>query len=175
MLIEYLPELIPAAIGMILTLVHGLVNNLPLLIDTAIDLILAIVDGLINSLPIIIEMAPQIIEALINGLVYAIPQLLEAAVAVIVALVSYLTDPNNLAMLIESTIAIMFALLTGMIQNMATFVTFVPQLFKAVVTAFANTDWGVYWQEFNSWNKGRRIERHSGLVGYSKRRSKKSV
>jgi len=34
MLIEYLPELIPAAIGMILTLVHGLVNNLPLLIDT---------------------------------------------------------------------------------------------------------------------------------------------
>jgi hypothetical protein len=86
-------------------------------------------------------MAPQIIEALINGLVYAMPKLWEAAAAVIVALVSYLTDPNNLAMLIESTIAIMFALLTGMIQNIATFVTFVPQLFKAVVTAFANTDW----------------------------------
>ena len=141
MLIKYLPELIPAAIGMILTLVQGLLNNLPLLIDTAIDLILAIVDGLIASLPIIIEMAPQIIESLINGIVYAIPKLLEAAVAIISKLAEYLLDPNNLAMLIESTIAIMFALLTGMIQNMATFVTFVPQLFKAVVTAFANTDW----------------------------------
>jgi len=141
MLIEYLPELIPAAIGMILTLVHGLLNNLPLLIDTAIDLILAIVDGLINSLPIIIEMAPQIIEALINGLVYAMPKLLEAAVDIILAFAEYLLNPDNIATLVLAAIQIVSAIAAGMINNVANLINVVPKIYEKLKTAFSNTDW----------------------------------
>ena len=140
-LIEYLPELIPAAVEMILTLVQGLLDNLPSLIDTAIDLILAIVDGLIASLPIIIEMAPEIIESLINGIVYALPKLFEAAIAIIMSLAEYLLSPEGIALLVNSAILIIGALVTGMINNVSNIIAVVPKMFETLKTAFTNMDW----------------------------------
>ena len=52
---EALPELIPAAVEMIVALVQGLVDALPMILQAALQLILGLAQGLLEAIPELIE------------------------------------------------------------------------------------------------------------------------
>jgi phage-related protein len=70
-----LPDLIPAAIQLVITLIMGILDNIGKIQDVAIDLVVAVIEGIITALPELIKAAPQIVLAIIKGMVTALPKL----------------------------------------------------------------------------------------------------
>ena len=89
-----MPELIPAAIDAILTIVDNLINNIDLLIDCAVQLITGLAVGLVKAIPVLVEKAPIIIEKLVLGILAAIPKLVLAAGQL---MVNFMNALNNIA------------------------------------------------------------------------------
>ena len=134
-----LPELIPAAIDCILTLVQGLLDNLPQIIQAAIDLIVALAFGLIDALPILMEKAPDIIQALVDGLLDAIPMLIDAAVELLMKLVDYLID--NLDLILTTGPKIMMKLADSLIGAIPKLFDAAMKIPKAIAKKIIETDW----------------------------------
>lgn len=88
-LIKALPDLIPAVVDVVLTIVDKLTDpdTLVQLIEAALQLIIALAEGLIRALPKLIEKAPEIIKNLLTALVQAAPMILEAGAELIFQLI----------------------------------------------------------------------------------------
>lgn len=88
-LIQALPDLIPAIVDVVLTIVDKLTDpdTLVMLVEAAIQLILALAEGLIRALPKLIEKAPEIIKNLLSALIQAAPLILEAGAELIFKLI----------------------------------------------------------------------------------------
>ena len=134
---ENLPQLVPTIIDVILQIVNILTDpaNLSALIDASIAIILALADGLIEALPTLIDAIPTIIEnlviaiienapqilsagweltfALIEGIISAIPNLLETSKTLAKSLAEYITTPENLQKLTDTSVDLLDALIDG--------------------------------------------------------------
>lgn len=134
-LIAAIPELLPAAVEIIVGLVEKLTapENIEKLISVALDLILAIVDGITQALPKILEAAPTIIENLVTGIVNALPKLVDAAVQLIGKLVEFIL--SNMNQVISAALDIVLALVEGLIRAIPQLVMAVPKLITAIVEA----------------------------------------
>ena len=88
-LIQALPDLIPAVVDVVLTIVDKLTDpdTLVQLIEAALQLIIALAEGLIRALPKLIEKAPEIIKNLLSALIQAAPMILEAGMELIFQLI----------------------------------------------------------------------------------------
>ena len=153
-LLSLLPELIPAAVDAVLTIVGALIDNLPLLVDAAVQLITALVEGMGTALPDLIpaavgavitivqglidnmdkvlEAAFAIIVGLAQGLLNALPQLMEALPQIIMTIINFITNnlPAIIAMGIELTVQLAF----GLIQAIPQLVARLPEIIAAIVT-----------------------------------------
>ena len=134
---ENLPQLVPTIIDVILQIVNILTDpaNLSAIIDASIAIILALADGLIEALPTLIDAIPTIIEnlviaiienapqilsagweltfALIEGIISAIPNLLETSKTLAKSLAEYITTPENLQKLTDTSVDLLDALIDG--------------------------------------------------------------
>lgn len=106
-----LPELIPAAVDVALTIAEALVDNADLLVDAAAALILGLAEGLIKALPRLAEKAPVIIGKLVSSLLAAIPQVVATGVELVVRLASAIVQSD--IKLREAAPKLVYALLQG--------------------------------------------------------------
>jgi len=115
-LFSALPELIPAAVGIVSTLAESLTSMLPELIPVAVDAILSLVDTLTNpdSIGALVDAAIAITLALANGLIDALPKLLEKAPVIIANLVTAIVQ--NVPKLIEAAFEVIATLVKGIIE-----------------------------------------------------------
>jgi len=152
-LLSLLPELIPAAVDAVLTIVGALIDNLPLLIDAAVQLITAlvmglgsalpelipaaveaiitIVQGLLDSMDQILEAAFAIIQGLAEGLLNALPELIDALPEIIMTIIDFITD--NLPLIIEMGIELTIKLAFGLIKAIPQLVAKLPEIITAIV------------------------------------------
>ena len=85
-LAEAAPTLIPAAVDTVLALVQGLISNVGLLATAAIQLVLGLATGIIDALPVLIEQVPVLVEQLVIAIIDALPMILEAGIQIVTGL-----------------------------------------------------------------------------------------
>jgi len=163
-LLSLLPELIPAAVDAVLTIVAALIDNLPLLIDAAVQLITAlvmglgsalpklipaaveaiitIVQGLLDSMDQILEAAFAIIQGLAEGLLNALPELIDALPEIIMTIIDFITD--NLPLIIEMGIELIIQLAFGLIKAIPQLVARLPEIVAAIVTGLGKAVGAVF-------------------------------
>jgi phage-related protein len=95
-LAENLPEMIPAIVEMIMTIVNTLMapENIALLMDAAIALITGLGQGLINAVPVLIQQLPTLVMNIVRGLITQAVKMNQAGQA----LVSKLSSSISTAM-----------------------------------------------------------------------------
>lgn len=163
-LLSLLPELIPAAVDAVLTIVGALIDNLPLLIDAAVQLITAlvmglgsalpelipaaveaiitIVQGLLDSMDQILEAAFAIIQGLAEGLLNALPELIDALPEIIMTIIDFITD--NLPLIIKMGIELTVQLAFGLIKAIPQLVARLPEIVAAIVTGLGKAVGAVF-------------------------------
>ena len=163
-LLSLLPELIPAAVDAVLTIVGALIDNLPLLIDAAVQLITAlvmglgsalpelipaaveaiitIVQGLLDSMDQILEAAFAIIQGLAEGLLNALPELIDALPEIIMTIIDFITD--NLPLILEMGIELTVQLAFGLIKAIPQLVARLPEIVAAIVTGLGKAVGAVF-------------------------------
>ena len=143
-LLSLLPQLIPAAVSALMTIVNTLIENLPLLIDAAVQLVSTLVTGIADALPTLIPAAVQAIVTIVQGLVDSLPMLLDAALQLITGLAQGLLDalPVLIAALPEIINGIITFLLDSIpqiietgIQLLTSLVAALPDIITAIVEA----------------------------------------
>ena len=143
-LLSLLPQLIPAAVSALMTIVNTLIENLPLLIEAAVQLVSTFVTGIADALPTLIPAAVQAIVTIVQGLVDSLPMLLDAALQLITGLAQGLLDalPVLIAALPEIINGIITFLLDSIpqiietgIQLLTSLVTALPEIITAIVEA----------------------------------------
>lgn len=133
-LLGNLPQILNAAIEIILTLVKGLTDMLPTLIPTMVDAILLIVETLIDNLDKIIDAGIELILALADGLIEALPKLIAKIPVIIDKLVKAIAQ--NQAKIVEAGIQLIIALAGGLIKAIPDLLKAIPQIIKSLVEGF---------------------------------------
>lgn len=163
-LLSLLPELIPAAVDAVLTIVGALIDNLPLLVDaavqlitalvmglgsalpelipTAVEAIITIVQGLLDSMDQILEAAFAIIQGLAEGLLNALPELIDALPEIIMTIIDFITD--NLPLIIEMGIELTIQLAFGLIKAIPQLVAKLPEIITAIVVGLGKAVGAVF-------------------------------
>lgn len=136
-IINNLPRLVEAGIGIIQSLITGISENLDSLIETAVSIMLQLVDLIIENLPLLIEAGLQIIIQLAMGIVDALPELMPAIVEAVILIVETLID--NLDLLIEAATTLIMALTEGIINAIPILVEKIPELIISLVEAIVDS------------------------------------
>lgn len=124
-LTSMLPELIPVALDMVLTLVETILDpsTLNTIIDAAFQIIFALVDGISSKLPVLIPIAIQAIQTINAALIGHIDQVVAAAIQIILALISGLIQSLPLIVaqgpVILEAIVKAISKIPGTVSNMA--------------------------------------------------------
>ena len=124
-LLSLLPQLIPAAVSALMTIVNTLIENLPLLIEAAVQLVSTLVTGIADALPTLIPAAVQAIVTIVQGLVDSLPMLLDAALQLITGLAQGLLDA------IPVLIAALPEIITAIVEA-------IPKIIDGIITAVLN-------------------------------------
>lgn len=119
-----IPNLIPAAVEAIQTIITGLLDALPKLVETGLSLVVALVRGLLEAIPQLVEAIPQIIDSLITTILDAIPLIIDAGVELLTALV------DNLPLIIETIVQVLPEIITNIVEKLA---GSIPQIIEAGV------------------------------------------
>lgn len=135
-LIENLPLLIDAAVQLVSTLVTGIADALPTLIPAAVQAIVTIVQGLVDSLPMLLDAALQLITGLAQGLLDAIPVLIAALPEIINGIITFLLD--SIPQIIETGIQLLTSLVTALPEIIMTIVEVIPKIIDGIITAVLN-------------------------------------
>lgn len=132
-IIENLPLLIEAAVQMVSTLIQGIADALPELIPAAVQTVITIVQGLIDNLPLLIDAALQLILGLAQGLLDAIPQLIAALPAIITAIVNFVLE--SIPQIIEAGIQLLTALVRALPEIIEAIVAAIPEIINGIINA----------------------------------------
>ena len=154
-LLSLLPQLIPAAVSAVMTVVNALIENLPLIIDAAVQLVSSLVNGIANALPALIPAAVKAIVTIVRGLTDNLPLILDAALQLIVGLAQGILDSlpiliealpqiitgivdfliGAIPQIIEAGIQLMTALVTALPDIIAAIVEVIPQIIDGIINA----------------------------------------
>ena len=135
-LIENLPLLIEAAVQLVSTLVTGIADALPTLIPAAVQAIVTIVQGLVDSLPMLLDAALQLITGLAQGLLDALPVLIAALPEIINGIITFLLD--SIPQIIETGIQLLTSLVTALPEIIAAIVEAIPKIIDGIINAVLN-------------------------------------
>ena len=130
-LIDNAPDLIKAAIGLVQSLIQGIQDNYQILVDGAIQIVTQLATGILNMLPQIVQLGLDLIVSLANGIAESLPELIPTIMDVIMQIVHILTDPANLANLLNAALTIITELAYGLMDA-------IPQLVQAVSDIIIN-------------------------------------
>lgn len=132
---ESMPRVLEFGSQIILSLSSAITENLPTLISAATQTILTLANGFLEQLPQILEVGLQILVSLAQGIAENLPTLIPTIVDVILKIVDILTDPANLTVLLEASIAIILALANGLIDALPRLLEKAPEIVENLVTS----------------------------------------
>lgn len=132
-IISGIPNLLPAAQGILQKLVEFLTTGLPVLVQQAVPMLLALVTGILDALPLVLQAALQIILAIAQGLTQALPTLIPAIMEALVTIVTTLIE--NLPMLIDAALQLILALTEGLIAAIPILIPAIPIIVQAIFDA----------------------------------------
>ena len=141
-LLSLLPQLIPAAVSAVMTVVNALIENLPLIIDAAVQLVSSLVNGIANALPALIPAAVKAIVTIVRGLTDNLPLILDAALQLITGLAQGILDslpiliealPQIITRIVDFLIGAIPQIIEAGIQLLTALVTALPDIITAIV------------------------------------------
>ena len=135
MITEAAPKLLDAASTTIEALAHGLLDAIPQLQPTAVKIVMDLVQMLIKMAPQIITVGIQMLGQLAQGIVQSLPELIPVAIDAIITIVKALTDPSNIGMLVDASIAIILALANGLIEALPELIEQAPVIIENLIIA----------------------------------------
>lgn len=136
MITEAAPKLLDAASTTIEALAHGLLDAIPQLQPTAVKIVMDLVQMLIKMAPQIITVGIQMLGQFAQGIVQSLPELIPVAIDAIITIVNALTDPSNIGMLVDASIAIILALANGLIEALPELIEQAPIIIENLIIAF---------------------------------------
>lgn len=133
------PRLITGISGMVTKIapkIPGMIEQLlPALVTGTVALLTSLVDILPQMLGILTSAIPLVVGALVDAIPGALPDLIAAVVDVLIQLVTTITDPENLDMMTDAAIAIMFGLIDGLIYAVPLLIQQAPVIVSNLMTA----------------------------------------
>lgn len=129
---QLITGLAPVITGALPSLISGV---LPDLVSTAQSLVMSTAEALISNLPLIAETGISLLMELATSISAALPELIPVAVDAILELVNTLTDPANIGMLIDASIAIIIGLANGLISALPQLLAQAPVIISNLVTS----------------------------------------
>lgn len=119
---EELPNAVPIISSILLNIGDAIIQNLPIIIESGGQILMQLATGMMEQLPLLLDVGLKIINQLGTGIGSNISGLLTSASGIIVDLVQMITDPNNMAMLLEAGLSIIEGLANGVIESIPIFI-----------------------------------------------------
>lgn len=129
------PLLIQSGLDLLLMLGMSLVENAPVLMDAVFNVIDALVLWVVEYADVFAQTAVDLFTALATGLTENVPVLLPVIVDAIMQLAKVMTDPENLANMIDAAIAVIGAIVDGLIVAMPVLIEQAPLIVSNLATA----------------------------------------
>lgn len=133
------PRLITGISGMVTKIapkIPGMIEQLlPALVTGTVALLTSLVDILPQMLGILTAAIPLVVGALVDAIPGALPDLIAAVIDVLIQLVTTITDPENLDMMTDAALAIMFGLIDGLIYAVPLLIQQAPVIVSNLMTA----------------------------------------
>lgn len=157
-----LPSMIEAVVGLVTVVGTTISDNAPMLLQSALDLLTALDGALIDNLPMLIDTVPSLltqlatwlgenagtfaqsavdlIVGLAESLVSNLPELIPAIISIITQLVTTLTEPDNLALLLDAALAIIIAIAEGLINSIPNLITACLDILGNIISFFSDDE-----------------------------------
>lgn len=137
---EKLPDLIPTIIEGLLGVLDAIVENIDIMIEAGLKLIDGLIKGLIEALPKLIQKIPEIIQKLVTGLLENLPTIINTVTEMIIEIINFITNPDNLLMIVETAITFITTLTTALLENLPTIIEAVINMFVTVIERLTDPD-----------------------------------
>lgn len=133
LIVQVLPQLTSAGIGIVTSLVTGIQQNLPALIQGAIQIVNQLLTTFLTLLPQLLNMGVQMLLQLVNGIAQALPELIPQAVNAVITIVENLID--NIDMIIEAGMELLIGLAEGLIDAIPQLIDKIPTIIEKLLDA----------------------------------------
>lgn len=137
---EKLPELIPIVVNGLLSLVDVIVENIDLFIEAGMSLLTGLIKGIMQALPSLIQKIPEIILKLVTTLLEQLPLIIETMTQLWMDVIDFLTDPDNLLMLVETAINFVITLSNALLDNLPTIIDAVINMYTSIIDKLTEPD-----------------------------------
>lgn len=137
---ENAPMLLQSALDLISSLGGALIENAPMLIDTVLSLVTQLATWLSENAGSFAQAAVDLIVGLAGSLLTNLPQMIPAIVSIITEMVNVLTEPGNLALLIEAALAIVIAIAEGLILSLPEIVAACIDIITNIISVFTDEE-----------------------------------
>lgn len=134
--LDILPNLVSAGVGIVTSLMDGIQQNLPALAESAISIIDQLLTTILELLPQILEMGIQLIVSLAQGLAEQTPELVPQIIDCVILIAETLLD--NIDMLIDAGIELILGLAEGLIEALPDLIDKIPTIIDKVINAITN-------------------------------------
>jgi len=138
-IVEMTPEIVSAGMQLLGSLGQGLVDNAPMIVSSALEVAQMLIDSFENAVngdgaSQLMETTMEIIGMLGEFLVQNAPELIGTASELIVQLVTFLTSPDNIAMIIDLSLSLITALTEGLLTAIPIIIEALPIIVNNIVT-----------------------------------------
>lgn len=135
-LTQMLPQILQAGISILLELINGISQSLPELIPIMVKVIMDMVNVLLDNIDEIIECGIELLVALTEGLMNALPELISRLPEIIIKITSKLIELSP--QLLSAALRIILALAEGLIKYIPEMISRIPEIIKSMVNALKN-------------------------------------
>ncbi len=136
MIMEMLPVMLEAGMGLLEAVGQGIQGNLPQITSAALDIVLTLFEALISALPAVVEAGIQMTAQLARGFAEGTPTLMGKATEAIIAIAQSLTDPGNLENIVSAALSIMRSLAQGLAEALPQLAEVLPQIAENIGNFF---------------------------------------
>ena len=127
--------LLDVGLQIINNILNGLSESIPMLLDYVPTIVEQVADILVTNAPMLLRTAAELLTTLARGLAEALPELIPVAVETILSLVEFLTDADNIDMLVDGAIELVMGLAEGLINALPILIEKAPVIIEKLVAA----------------------------------------
>lgn len=136
-LLQMTPEIVAAALQILVAVLHSLSENLPLIIKTIVEVIPEIITALIEAAPDILEAAVTLFMSIVEAIPEIIPPLLEALPEIIEGITTTLSE--SIPIIVDAYIALMSVWEEALPDIIDALVEVLPEIIAEIVVFFAES------------------------------------
>jgi phage-related protein len=137
--IKDLPKLLELGKTIFNKLKDGIKNSLPQLLETGKDVVVNLTNFILENLPELLKTGIEIITSIANFISQSLPEMIPTIISIVLEIVTILTNPDTLIPLLDAAIAIILALVEGIIYSLPQLLdqadVIITQLMDAIIVA----------------------------------------